>query len=156
MPNENAARARLFSPEHRNRILSLAMGKPTGVRVEIAGVDFDLYPISFNEIKSVLSTVGKVSRILQSARKGADQASTGAELAEIISSDGDQLLEMIHKMLRRAAHLDGDAEKQNFDDWFNELPAIEVVKTLVPKVLEANGVSQVFNRPQAAATESAP
>jgi hypothetical protein len=147
----------LFSPADRERLLKLALRKPTGTVVSLGGLDFDLLPMSTSDGIEVLGLVEKFADIFGKVRA---QGGIGeAEIARLASEEGGRVIALAKKMLRDAAGAHDPDEVALFDEWFALLPLADTLRALVPAVLEANGIGALRGngqRPAAVAENAQP
>jgi hypothetical protein len=138
-------RARLFSASDRKRILALVVGEPSGVKVTVGGMEFNMVAVSSEELMSVLDLVIKFSDMFD--KIGVEGALKESDVFRAIGEDGARIMGLVKSMLYRSAALDDDdtpdEDRALFDEWFNKLPIMETIKTLTPAVLEANGIGNV-------------
>jgi hypothetical protein len=146
---------RLFSAENLSKTLLQVVGEPSGVLATIGGVDVNLVPISADELFSSLDILLRLADLADGAQSG---KLDGPSIMRVIGTDGARVGQLLKSIVRRslvsAGALDPnvDAEVRGFDAWFGSLPIVESAKTLLPKVLAANGVSDLA-RPQNPVTE---
>jgi hypothetical protein len=143
----------LFSPAERERLLKLALRKPTGTVVTLGGMDFDLLPMTTSDGLEVLGLVEKFAAVFGKLRAQGSIEET--ELARLASEEGGRVIALAKKMLRDAGGVHEPDEIALFDEWFAELPLTETLRALVPAVLQANGITSLRGNGQRPAAESA-
>lgn len=145
------AKKRLFSADNRARILAQVVGKPTGVKAEIGGIEIDLLPFNTEEGLAVFALLRKFADLFEDMRAG---KVTEASLARAVGAEGETILGLIRSVIKRSANVEGDEEEQLFNQWFASLELIATVKALAPKVIAANGIGELLGN--GAAAQAAP
>jgi hypothetical protein len=131
----------LFSPAERERLLKLTLRKPTGTVVTLGEIEFDLLPMSTSDGLEVLGLVEKFADIFGKVRT--QGGISESEIARLASEEGGRVIALAKKMLRDAAGANAPDEVALFDEWFALLPLADTMRTLVPAVLQANGIASL-------------
>jgi len=140
---------KLFAPGNRAKILARAVGKPTGVTVEVGGLTFNLVALSTDEVLSVTDLLTKVANLASKSEGG---TVTGTDIMRALGEDGSKVARLFESILRRSGQVNGPDEERLFTEWFGSLSIFEAARTLVPKILEANGLGAMLARPTEPAT----
>ena len=147
----------VFRPEDRARILAQAVGQPTGVVLTIGGVDFDLLALSTAEAREILAIAKKLGAIYDKISNAAGGRSD-RDLFEALGDDTPRVVAVIKSTLKRSAFY-GDPDPdpkalELFGEWFEAVPAVEMLRAAVPQILAANGVANLTGNPPISASET--
>lgn len=139
---------RIFSRADRERILSLAVGKPTGVIVEIGGFELNLVPLTPSQASGIFSLLDAFSKLDGAANENGEVVLTRTNLLQLIAKEGDRVIDLARAIVYKTAKANGligpEDGKQVFDEWFDDLDFFETVRTLVPAIIEASGMKSLL------------
>jgi hypothetical protein len=137
-------RERLFSAESREKILAMLAGKPTGVKAVIGELEFELHALTTREGLALLSLLRKFGA-LYDRTTGKGEGISAGEIAALIGEEGQNIAALLKGYLARCAGVCEEVaeEYELFERWFDAQPLVELVKTLFPKILEANNLGDI-------------
>ena len=145
----------VFRSEDRTRILAAAVGNPTGVMLEIGGQTVDLVALSTADGLVLFELVGKVGAIYEKITAG---QATNQEIFAALGDDGPRAVALIRSNLQRSFFYGIADPKPDelalFNEWFEAVPAVDLIAKAVPKLLTANGVTNLTANPPSPATET--
>jgi hypothetical protein len=143
---------RMFSAENRAHVMQLVIGKPSGVVAEVGGQEFDLLPFNTAEGLRVFALLKKFASLFELIRA---DAVTEADIARAVGEEGDNILALVRSMLHRSANVCGADEEEVFAEWFGSLGLMDLVKSVVPKLIAANGLGDLLGNVTAKPQETA-
>ena len=136
----------LFTPEQESFLLAQAVGRPSGIVVDIGGVSFDLVPLSTEDGLYVVGVITKFSA-LWSQISGAGAAVNEADIVATLERDVPRVFDIMRTTLLDAAKSAGGAfDEAVFERWFAKTRLIPLLRALVPAVLKCNGFEQFAER----------
>lgn len=138
---------KLFTPENRTRILAMKANKPSGVLVEVGGLSFDLVALNAGEVLSVLDVLSRLAELAKAAQTG---TLDGTSIMAAAGQDGRKIADLMRSVLKRSAGVATADEESLFNEWFDAQAIMDLASTVVPKILEANGLGAILARPQTA------
>ena len=148
-----------FSADDRETIRRHTIGKPTGVLVDLSGVEFDLVPLTTAQGNAIFEILDAVSPLISKADAGGNVAIAQTAWAGIVAAEGRRVNSILRGILLASAKATlvpcgetslplfdpDDADSLAlFDEWFEALPLVETVRTLFPKLLEAQGMTTLM------------
>lgn len=143
---------RIFSSSDALRILAQRPGKPTGTIVHVLGFDVDLRPFATETGGMLFDLLDRTTGFAEALQA---ESVPLPMLTKLVAVEGRTITAMLKELLRDSLEVgDEPAENDAFEKWFARVPLLPTLKDVLPKVLEANGISQMI-RPLAAAPEPA-
>lgn len=148
MSNNNGKLLR-FSAADRNLIRKHSVGKPTGVTVELGGFELNLVPMTVEQAGEVFRIVDTLVPLLRSNVDAGMLEAKQDVLAKVVATEGPRVTQIVRGILRESALAgdlidEGDAGEDVFEEWFGRLPLLEMLKTLWPKLVEAQGLKTML------------
>ena len=152
---------KLFTKTERGFIWKQTVGKPTGVKVEIAGFEFDLVPLTTAQAQQILEIIDAIPE-LQNIDNGVVKVDPN-RIMQLVAKEGKRVMELAKSVLHSAAvasdmidrSTDGEGEAC-FDEWFSGLSLRPTTQALLPALLVANGLGTLLKNAEAPAAEVAP
>lgn len=135
-----------FSRENRAAIAKQAIGKPTDVTVEVGGITIALVPITTEQADEVFSILESFGKLSAQAENGIAQVSPDF-LAAMIPTEGRRIRKVLRSYLlesAKASDLVDDGCEDVFDEWFARLPLLDTIRTMLPKIVEAQGLGTML------------
>jgi hypothetical protein len=145
----------LFSAAERAHIATLVVGEPSGVTVEIGGMEVNLLPLSNRQGKQALRLIGVVAGLTE----GDTNAQIGITvIAKLIASEGESVRALVHDILLTSSKASGlidvaDDGEAVFEEWYDSLSLVETIKTMLPAIVKANGLDTMLGNPLTADAE---
>lgn len=138
---------RMFTAAERSAIERQQVAVPTGTIVEIGGFEFNLVPLTSDQMDRIFALVEVVAGV-QGGSMSAN--AVGVEvIAQLIAREGKNVRTLVRDVLFESAKavgmidFDGEGEAV-FDEWFGRIDLLAAVRELVPAVIKANGLTSVF------------
>lgn len=137
----------LFTQDQEEFLLAQAVGKPSGVCVEVGGVAFNLVPLSTADGLYVVSAVTKFSALWSQISGSAAGGVNEAEVVAALDRDVPRIFEIMRNTLLEAAKASGgEFDQEVFDRWYERTRLIPTLRALVPAILRTNGFEQFADR----------
>lgn len=152
MPKAPSVR-KLFTKAERDFIWKQTVGKPTGVKVEIAGFEFDLVPLTTAQAHQILGIIETVPE-LQNFGDGKVQVDPNT-IMQLVAREGKNVMSLAKSILHSAAEasnmIDDDGGEDLFNEWFAGLAVRQTATALIPALLAANGLGTLLKNAEAPA-----
>jgi|GEM_PF-2717140 len=133
----------IFSAANRAFLMEQAIGKPTGIIVELGGLEFNLVPLSTRDGKRVIAMAEELTETWKGIAGG---NVTQADVFATLGSKLPEVLDMVKRVLADSAGIADDDARALFEEWFEATPFVPTLKALIPKVLRANGMDAIADR----------
>lgn len=132
-------RIRLFSPENRVALLSMNVDKPTGIVCELGGLCVDLLPLTTREGSEMFAVIKMVGAMWASLQEGKGEIT----ITQAIGDKGPEILGMVRDYLARCCNVQ-EGDEESFQAWFDRLPLVQTLIALLPKLIAANKLGDLF------------
>lgn len=137
-----------FSAADREIIRKHCIGKPTGVVVELRGFTLDLVPLTTEQANEVFSILDAIAPLLKMQNADGVVDVARDHWAAIVAKEGKRVNTILRSVLHGAAVandlIDDDEGEELFDKWYKGLPLAETLRTLSPKLVEAQGLQTML------------
>lgn len=144
-----ATSRRIFPIAEARKILAQRVGEPSDVVIELGGLSIALHPLTTADSDFVIEVINGLDVAYRNAKDGATDGSISQEtLLGLITSAAGQVAELrdfVREQLSRALYVKTDEERELFDAWWNGLPFVETLKTVLPNLIAASGLSSLVN-----------
>lgn len=145
-----------FTARDREIIRKHSIGKPTGVVVEVGGMEIDLVPLTTEQAGEVFAILDAFATLQKAADDKGAVESGAAALGELVGKEGARVKRILHGILHESATA-GDLidDEAVFEEWFNRLPLLDTVKVMLPKIIEAQGLGTMLGNSLTPPSEAA-
>jgi hypothetical protein len=138
------ARRPLFSAATRLDLLAQVVGQPSGVIVELGGLEINLVALPFAQDEKIIRHAQTFGAIFDEFQSGKVQ--TFADAAPMLVDRYHDLKALLKEMVLASVEVASDDGAAVFDEWWNALPPVQTIGKLVPAVLQANGLAALGKR----------
>ena len=135
-----------FSKKDRAAIAKQVIGKPTDVTVELGGMTISLVPITTAQADEIFDILDAFGKLGAQADKDGMASLNQTDLASMVPREGKRIKKVLRSYLfesAKASDLIDDCD-DIFDEWFGSLPLLETVRTMLPKIVEAQGLGTML------------
>lgn len=134
-----------FTADDRDLIRKQVIGKPTGVIADIGGFKLDLLPLTTEQAREFFKLVDFFVN-LQSKADG--EGNVVKSLGDI-GTEADRMEGLLKSVLRGSAIASDLIDESNggeelFNEWFDALPFKELLTTVGPLILQAQGLGTLL------------
>jgi hypothetical protein len=134
----------IFSAQTRLELLKQVVGKPSGVIVELGGLQIDLVAVSVADDEQVIGLAQTFGSIYDDVMS--KQITSFAEIIPQIGGRYRDLKDILKRMVHDSVEVDGDEGEAAFDEWWNALPLVETMQALASATLSANRLASLGKR----------
>jgi hypothetical protein len=149
MPSNGERRKPLFSAEKKMEIMALVVGRPSGTVVNLGGLEIDIVAIPFAKDARITTLAQSIGELIDSAQKGG--LSNFQDAAPLVVERYGEVKALLKEIVRDSVDVEDESV---FTEWFEQLPMIPTIQTLLKATFDANGLTQMGNA-LAAATGAA-
>lgn len=131
-----------FTAADRALIVRHAIGKPTGIVVEIGGMQIDLVPLTTEQADEVFAVIDVLSDLFSQQNAQGEVTVNQADGIKLAVAQVRRLRKLVRDVLHESALASDQIDDESvFDEWFNHLSITkDNLEPLVLSIIQASGL----------------